>query len=49
MSSLEDNMEEMLNISVDVPSEPIKPAPPKVNKDDQTKDYEYTRGNYTHS
>jgi hypothetical protein len=44
MSSLEDNMEEMLNISVDVPSEPIKPAPPKVNKDDQTKDYEYTRG-----
>ena len=44
MSNLEDNMEEMLNISVDVPSEPIKPVPPKVDKDDRTKDYEYTRG-----
>ena len=44
MSSLEDNMEEMLNISVDTPVEPVKPAGPKNNKDDQTKDYEYTRG-----
>ena len=44
MSSLEENMEEMLNISVDVESQPIKPAPPKTTKDDQTKDYEYTRG-----
>ena len=44
MSSLEDNMEEMLNISVDVPSEPVKPAGPKTDKDDQQKDYEYTRG-----
>ena len=44
MSSLEDNMEDMLNISVDVPSEPVKPAGPKTDKDDQQKDYEYTRG-----
>ena len=44
MSSLEENMEEMLNISVDVPSEPVKPAAPKTDKDDQQKDYEYTRG-----
>ena len=43
MSSLEDNMEEMLNISVDVESKPVKPAGPKIDKDDQTKDYEYTR------
>ena len=45
--SLEDNMEEMLNISVDaevVESKPSKPVPPKVDKDDRTKDYEYTRG-----
>ena len=44
MSSLEENMEEMLNISVDVPAEPVKPAGPKTDKDDQQKDYEYTRG-----
>jgi hypothetical protein len=44
MSSLEDNMEEMLNISVDVTSEPVKPAGPRTDKDDQQKDYEYTRG-----
>nr|BAR29048.1 DNA terminase packaging enzyme small subunit [uncultured Mediterranean phage uvMED] len=44
MSSLEENMENMLNISVDVESQPIKPTGPKNNKDDQTKDYEYTRG-----
>ena len=45
MSSLEENMEEMLNISAEpVSSEPIKPKPPEVNKDDRTKDYEYTRG-----
>ena len=44
MSSLEDNMEEMLNISVDVESQPVKPAGHKNDKDDQTKDYEYTRG-----
>jgi len=43
MSSLEENMEEMLNISVDVDS-PSKPASPKSNDDDRTKDYEYTRG-----
>ena len=45
--SLEENMEEMLNISVDaevVESKPSKPVPPKVDKDDRTKDYEYTRG-----
>ena len=44
MSSLEDNMEEMLNISVDVGPVPSKPVPPKVDKDDRVKDYEYTRG-----
>lgn len=44
MSNLEENMEEMLNISVEPVIEPSKPAPPKGNKDDQTKDYEYTRG-----
>jgi hypothetical protein len=44
MSSLEENMEEMLNISVDVPAEQVKPAGPKTDKDDQQKDYEYTRG-----
>ena len=44
MSSLEENMEEMLNISVDVPAEPVKPAGPRTDKDDQQKDYEYTRG-----
>ena len=44
MSSLEENMENMLNISVDVESQPIKPTGPKNNKDDQTKGYEYTRG-----
>jgi len=44
MSSLEENMEDILNISAEPVSEPIKPAPPKVDKDDRTKDYEYTRG-----
>jgi len=44
MSNLEENMEDILNISAEPVSEPIKPAPPKVNKDDLTKDYEYTRG-----
>ena len=43
MSSLEENMEEMLNINVDV-VKPDKPAIPKTGKDDQQKDYEYTRG-----
>ena len=28
-----------------VKSEPIKPVPPKVDKNDITKDYEYTRAN----
>ena len=44
MSNLEDNMEDMLNISVEPVSEPIKPKPPQKNEDDRTKDYEYTRG-----
>ena len=43
MSSLEENMEDILNISVDVDPVPIKPVPPKVDKDDRVKDYEYTR------
>ena len=44
MSSLEENMEDMLNINIDVPAEPAKPAGPKTDKDDRQKDYEYTRG-----
>ena len=45
MSSLEENMEEMLNISAEpVSSEPIKPKPPEVDRDDREKDYQYTRG-----
>ena len=44
MSSLEENMEDMLNISVDATAEPVKPSGPKTDKDDQQKDYEYTRG-----
>jgi len=43
MNTLENNMEDMLNISVDVNTE-SKPAGPKTKGDDQTKDYEYTRG-----
>ena len=43
MNSLEENMEDMLNISVDVET-PSKPAAPKIKADDKTKDYEYTRG-----
>ena len=43
MNSLEENMEDMLNISVDVDT-PSKPSAPKTKDDDQTKDYEYTRG-----
>ena len=43
--SLEDNMEEMLNIDVEVvKSKPSKPVPPKVDEDDREKDYRYTRG-----
>ena len=44
MSNLEENMEEILNIS----AEPVEDKPPvKVDKtgDDRQKDYEYTRGN----
>ena len=43
MSSIEDNMEELLNMEV----EPVdKPNIPRVKskEDDQEKDYEYTRG-----
>ena len=43
MNTLDENMEDMLNISVDVET-PSKPAAPKTKADDQTKDYEYTRG-----
>ena len=43
--SLEENMEDILNIDAEVvESKPSKPTPPKVDKDDRTKDYEYTRG-----
>ena len=44
MSSLEDNMEEILNITAEPVSEPIKPKPPEVDRDDREKDYQYTRG-----
>ena len=45
MSSLEENMEDILNISAEpVSSEPIKPQPPQVDRDDREKDYQYTRG-----
>ena len=38
-------MEDILNIDAEVvESKPSKPVPPKVDKDDRTKDYEYTRG-----
>ena len=47
MSKFEDNMEDIFDIEVESTdieqSKPSKPAPPKT-KDDQTKDYEYTRG-----
>ena len=43
MNTLDENMEDMLNISVDVETQ-SKPAAPKTKADDQTKDYEYTRG-----
>ena len=45
MSKFEDNMEDAFDIEVKVEeSKPIKPKPEKVDKDDRTKDYEYTRG-----
>ena len=46
MSSLEENMEDMLNISAEIveESKPSKPAPPSADKEDKEKDYEYTRG-----
>jgi len=45
MSSLEENMEDMLNISAEIveESKPSKPAPPSADKEDKEKDYEYTR------
>ena len=46
MSSNYDTIDEALNIeSSIVESQPIKPVPPKVEKDDIKKDYEYTRAN----
>lgn len=46
MSKFENNMEDMFDIEVESTSiEPTKPKPPaSEEKDDQTKDYEYTRG-----
>ena len=42
-------MEDILNIDTEVvESKPSKPVPPKVDKDDRTKDYEYTRGELYH-
>ena len=43
MSSIEDNMEELLNIEVDPADKPNLPKV-KSKEDDQQKDYEYTRG-----
>jgi hypothetical protein len=44
--SLEENMEDVLNISAEPveESKPCKPQPPKVDEDDREKDYRYTRG-----
>ena len=42
--SLEENMEEILNISAEPVSEPIKPKRREVSRDDREKDYQYTRG-----
>lgn len=44
--SLEENMEEILNIEVEPIEEstPSKPKPPEVDRDDREKDYQYTRG-----
>ena len=46
MSKFEDNMEDMFDIEVEATEiEPSKPKPPReADKDDQTKDYEFTRG-----
>lgn len=46
MSKFENNMEDLFDIEVESTDiEPSKPQPPvKEEKDDQTKDYEYTRG-----
>ena len=48
--SLEENMEELLNISAEVVEEP-KPVKKEreSDKDDRQKDYEYTGANYTPS
>ena len=43
MSSLEENMEEILNVDVDHVEKPNLPKV-KSKEDDQQKDYEYTRG-----
>ena len=44
--SMEENMEEILNIEVEhiEESTPSKPKPPEVDRDDREKDYQYTRG-----
>ena len=44
--SLEENMEEILNITAEPveESKPSKPQPPQVDRDDREKDYQYTRG-----
>ena len=45
MTKFENNMEDLFDIEVESTDiEPSKPVPPKADKDDQTKDYEYTRG-----
>ena len=45
MSKFENNMEDLFDIEVESTAiEPSKPVPPTSDKDDQTKDYEYTRG-----
>ena len=46
MSDNYDSIDKALNVeSSIVESQPMKPAPPKVDKDDISKDYEYTRAN----
>jgi len=46
MSNSYESIDEALNIESNiVESKPMKPVPPKVEKDDIKKDYEYTRAN----
>jgi hypothetical protein len=51
MSNLEENMEDVLNISAEPveESKPCKPQPPKVDEDDREKITDIPEENFTHS